>query len=212
MKFFKTIPPWLAYTALFAILVLALVTILTSYPSLTNTEPAEPPVPVYDDLDYVVKVANQSERGLFTGYGVKVDYKGVKFILTSRMLLMEEGEVTVNGLMARVTAVNLTSDLVALQDITPGPKPCYIKLRQVWRPESSILVTHTQTLVTVKDSGLRDEWIGLDHAPVGSEGAPLFQDGDLVGLFLGFSKKGTPIAANNDALNQFGEQILEESK
>ena len=171
--------------------------------------PAEPPVPVRESLDYVVEVANQNEHGLFKGYGVTVDYKGVEFILTSRMLFTPTGEVTVNGMAASVIAVNLTSDLVALQIDNSAPNPPYLELLPVWRPESAALTTHTQTLVRIANSNLRVGWAELDYAPIGSEGAPLFQDGDLTGLFLGFSERGTPIVATNDALVKFARRILE---
>ena len=225
MKFLKTLPPWAAFLAILTILTLVLVTWLPgglSLPWLVNEVwNTEPPVPVHESLDSLVEVSNRQGDATFKGYGIAVNYQGTRFIITSRMLFitpddrMNAGETTVNGMSARLLAVNLTSDLVALQDCRPSPKPLYLKLIPKEQPESAVLATHNAVALTIAlftEAELRDGWIGLDYAPANSEGAPLFQDGDLVGLFLGFSKKGTAIAANNDALIQFGEQILEESK
>jgi len=182
-------------------------------PTAQDTEPLVPSV----EPAYVVKVANRQGNTTFKGYGVAVDYKGVKFILTSRVLFvtpddsMNVGKVTVNGDLANTFAVNLESDLVALYVYTSEQDYLELPLKEKEQPNSAVITTtDRQSLAEVVDADLRDEWIAVDHAPIGSEGAPLFQDGDLVGLMLGFSKKGTAIVATNKAIFKFGRQIRRE--
>lgn len=174
-----------------------------------NSEPVpvvEPPLP--EIMPVLVEVANRNESGLFKGYGIPVEYYGTKFIITSRTLLMPAGEVTVDGWPGSVFAVDRTSDLVALQvyaystgydyDLTSEPRSGPLRL-----------ITDVSTYVTIVESDLRDGWAALESAPAGSEGAPIFQDNMLVGVFLGFNREGVPVIANTDALIRLAEQILE---
>jgi len=184
-----------------------------------NTEPqsSEPPVPVAEPPvpipAYIVKVVNRTASGNFEGYGVAVDYKGTKFIISSRMLFLDADRVTVGGETASVVAGNAESDLVALNVFFESDRP-YIKLIPYENTDLGILTTDpgiltttdTRTPVVMVESELRREcWMALRGVPAGSEGAPVTHEGILVGLMLGFSKNGTAIAANNGALVKFGE-------
>ncbi len=172
------------------------------------TEPPLPPVPEYQKS--IVKVANRIGNATFNGYGLAVEYKGTEFILASRMLFLDAGEVTVDGKAASVFAANPQSDLVALH-VYMVDFPC-VELVPDDSKGSFILAADTNYPVTFVEADLRETWVALQGVPYETvvEGAPVFKDETLVGLMLGYSKSGIAIAANNDALIAFGEQILTE--
>jgi hypothetical protein len=187
---------------------------------LQDTEPpvpvAEPPVPAIKISPQVLEVANRNENGLYKGYGILVDYKGIKFVVTSRTLLMPADEVTVNGWAGSVFAVDFKSDLVAL-NVYAAPKwydyTIYALASESKKGPLRIVTDgdrrYASTYVTIVNSDLREGWAALESAPAGSEGAPIFQDNQLVGLFLGFNQEGVPVVATSEALIKLGEQILE---
>lgn len=208
-KYLRPIYVYLILTSIFIVVLLLTVPGSPLRPPVPVAEPpvpvAEPPVPFANSI---VKVANRQGNATFNGYGIAVDYKGTKFILTSQMLLIGGGEVTVDGEPANVFSANLESDLAALSVYTCDLD--YIDLEEVELLGKICIGLKGFSYsvdVTIKDAELRNGWMALEGAPAGCEGSPVFQQGRLVGLMLGFSKNGTAIAATNEALIQFAEQI-----
>jgi len=195
-----------------------IVTIGTSVSTPDEIPSDEAPLPVIDYKttfsDCTVEVSNYKEDGSRSyGQGVVVQHQGDTFVLTSTMIFTHAGDITVGEgrftFDAEISHRDEDLGLVALKcDLREGSS--YVTITDFPSIPPDVLVQVGENEVNTLEY-MNDEWVMLDGGfPVDTTGAPVSQNGDLVGIIVGLNRVNTEqaIMVGNHGIQTFVEDMF----